>query len=223
MVNTTNVENENLEYPKVIIFHAIDAERDKIITPVLENLEYGRKDVWVLKTGVGKVNAAMSASVLLGRFKKKDTLCINVGVCGGNEKALKESPCAVIDRVVEGDFDTSFVDGVPFDRPKLSLTKSDKDLATCFTQDHITSKLSDISEVAGIPFNSSDELVYADMELYAIAKVCSTLGFRLTAIKSVSDVIGEDGQADQYLGDGFAVACERAADELDRVLVKVLG
>lgn len=212
-----------IEYPKVIIFYAMDSEREKIIKPAIIKLGCVGKLIWVSKLGIGKVSATLKSGILLSRFLgNRGIHCINVGVCGGSATAAKDFPCMKIDRVYNNDHDTSAVDGLPFDKPYIDLGVFGLEPMYCFTQDHFMTNPKEVQtsvgKVApnGIPW-------YIDMELFGVAAVCKELGFELTAIKSVSDVIGTKKQKDQYAGDGFDKACERASELLAETLTKYLN
>lgn len=196
-----------IEYPKVIIFHATDAERDKIVTPALSNLGYSGKDVWVVKTGIGKVNATIASTLLLSRFAENKTVCINVGVCGGSEGAYRNNPCISTTAVVDGDINP-FVDSGTLD---LTASAKSKPYSLVITADSIRH--------SHVEFDGE---WYSDSELFGIAKVCNTLGFQLKAIKSISEpnFCGRDGQ---FEGSNFDSACTRASDMLEQTLVGILG
>lgn len=203
-------ENINASNPKVIIFVAMESEREKIVKPALEKAGLlGRKDIWIVTTGVGKVNATLSTSMVLTLaasrgVDNKDFIAINVGVCGGNEKAFKE-PCVLIDRVANYDFDTSAVDGDKFRIPGIWLTDVKKDCATCLTQDHFCTTLNELP--------NDDEAFYVDMELFGVTAACKNLGVKMVAIKSVCDLIGVDKQTELYTAN-FDDACKLASDKL---------
>lgn len=205
-----------VDFPKVIIFVALEKERDLIVKPALEKLGLlGRKDIWSVVTGVGKVSAALTTSMLLAQLsavskeRLRSVVCINVGVCGGNALAAEKQPTAQINRVVNNDF----VVGVGEDLSKrewIAITEVVADMRTCYTMDHFCRDLSELP-------SNTNELCYVDMELYSVAAACATYDISVVGLKSVSDVIGETHQTDKYV-DNFDTACASAADLLSRYL-----
>lgn len=198
-------EQVKVEFPKVLIFTAMQSERDKIVQPALTKLGLlGRTDIWSVITGVGKVNAAVSTSMALNAVfalnpqEFTNVLCINVGVCGGNDVAARDAKCVQIHRVCNNDFDTSAVDGEAFRKPVLEVATAEK-TRTCFTQDHFCTDPNELPQ-DGEPY-------YVDMELFGIAAACSQFGVRLVSLKSVCDVIGSGKQKEQYEGVNFDSAC----------------
>lgn len=195
--------------PKAIIFVAMESERDNIVTPALTNLGLtGREDIWVVVTGVGKVRAALTASktlfllqLLHGVEAVEKCKCINVGVVGGSELAYKNHPVSRVLVSVNNDFNTSEV--TPnFIKDEINLGDGNM---TCLTQDHFCMDPSDLPDSG---------MWYVDMELYSIAAACVSSGAKLTAIKSVSDVIGCSNQEEEY-NTNFKYACERASKLLE--------
>ena len=217
-----STKKSRFEYPNVVIFHAMDSERDKIIKPAIIKLGFVGKKIWVSKMGAGKVSATLNAGILLSRFlSARKVKCINVGVCGGSVVAAKDFPCEIIDRVYNNDFDTSAVSGLPFNKQYIDLGNFGLEPMYCFTQDHIMVNPKEVQISVG-KSAPKDIPWYVDMELFGLAAVCKELGFELTAIKSVSDVIGTKKQIEEYAGDGFDKACERASKLLTEVLAKHL-
>lgn len=206
-------EQVKVEFPKVIILTAMKSERDKIVKPALTKLGLlGRTDIWSVITGVGKVNAAVSTSMALNAVfalnpqEFTNVLCINVGVCGGNEVAARDAKCVQIHRACNNDFDTSVVDGEAFRKPTLEVATNVEKPRTCFTQDHFCTDPNELPQ-DGEPY-------YVDMELFGMAAACAQFGVRLVSLKSVCDVIGSGEQKEQYDGIDFDSACARASELL---------
>lgn len=206
-------EQIKVEFPKVIILTAMKSERDKIVKPALTKLGLlGRTDIWSVITGVGKVNAAVNTSMALNAVfalnpqEFTNVLCINVGVCGGNEVAARDAKCVQIHRTCNNDFDTRIVDGEAFRKPTLEVATNVEKPRTCFTQDHFCTDSNELPQ-DGEPY-------YVDMELFGMAAACAQFGVRLVSLKSVCDVIGSGEQKEQYDGIDFDSACTRASELL---------
>ena len=67
------------------------------------------KNVIVMKSGVGKGNAAMATTILFENFVI--TAVINIGTAGGLKKEQQVLDAVLSTRVVQHDFDTSIIDG----------------------------------------------------------------------------------------------------------------
>ena len=63
------------------------------------------KDVVIAEAGVGKVNAAVTAQIMILEFGADAV--INIGVAGGLESSLRIGDIVVADKVVEHDMDTT--------------------------------------------------------------------------------------------------------------------
>lgn len=205
-----------VDFPKVVIFVASEKERDLIVKPALEKLGlFGRSDIWSVVTGVGKVNAALSASMLISTLgtasaeRVHSVLCVNVGVCGGNAVASEKYPTAQINEVVNNDF---YIGGGENSDKRDSLTITDvvADMRVCYSQDHLCVDLNELHV-------DCDEPCYVDSELYSIAAACANHGVRVCGLKSVSNVVGTVGQIDLRIA-GFEKACVRASSLLYRYL-----
>ena len=200
------------EVPKLIIFVATDFECQDIVRPALERLQlFGRKDIWVVRTGAGKVNATLTACLVLCPLLASNPdiaeslLCVNVGVCTGNDVAMKDAPVAQIHRVREYDFNIEALGTKTV--PEFSIAAPVEDVNICLSQDCFC------TDPATLP--NDGKPYYCDMELFGIASACSKLNVRLSALKSVCSVVGDEKQVEQFNGgDGYKLACQRATDVL---------
>jgi adenosylhomocysteine nucleosidase len=174
-------EKSILSNPLFIV--ALEVELPKLKFPAL-NIEY---------SGVGKINAAISAFMFIQKYKP--SCVINFGSAGSLDKTI--SGLVGVDRVYQRDMD---VRGLGFE---LGKTPFEKDLSeiriraknqinleknvpivSCSTGDNFVSSIPELSS----------QIV--DMELYAIAKVCLKLDFPLFAWKFISDSADEDSPED---------------------------
>ena len=83
-------------------------EKQVVHTTVYEAELAGKKVVLCL-SGVGKVNAAIAATVLAAHYPLKALL--NIGTAGGLKASEHVLDVVISDRVVQHDFDTSGIDG----------------------------------------------------------------------------------------------------------------
>lgn len=170
-------------------------------------------DVVLLKSGIGKVNAAMATTLLIELYNPD--YIINTGSAGGFHKDLKVGDIVISDELRYHDVDATVfgyeygqVPGMPaFYLPSEKLVKiadycADKVDATVITG-LITSGdsfLEDRERVNEIKRLFPD-LCAAEMEATAIAQVASQFGVPFVVIRSLSDIAGNDAKVsyDQFL------------------------
>jgi len=139
------------------------------------NLEY---------TGVGKVNAAMSTCINIQKYEP--SCIINFGSAGSLDTTI--SGLVAVNKVYQRDMDvrdlgfelgcTPFENGSSDIRLSIDIELNDNDLipnVSCSTGDNFVSSVPELSS----------QIV--DMELYAIAKVCSNFEVPLFSWKYISD------------------------------------
>jgi len=171
-------------------------------------------EVIVLKSGIGKVNAAMGTTLLLQLYNPDYVL--NTGSAGGFNKALRVGDIVIsrelryhdVDATVFG-YEYGQVPGMP---PLYSPDKKLADLAKrCAEQldvnvveGLITSSDSFMSDEARVQevINLFPDVHAAEMESTAIAQVCSQFKVPFVIIRSLSDIAGTDAKVsyDQFLG-----------------------
>lgn len=136
-------------------------------------------DIQVVYTGVGKVNAAMTATEVLASIPIEyldEYEILNFGSAGAPTEYIgKLIKCG---KFRQGDIQSNglFDDGVtPFDENLYTFNTTelifDESAELCVTEDR---------------FNTNPSTV-CDMEAYAIAKVCQYFGVPFTAYKYISD------------------------------------
>lgn len=154
------------------------------------------KKVIVMKSGVGKGNAAMATTILLENFVIDKI--VNVGTAGGLKKEQQVLDAVISTRVVQHDFDTSIIDGdeglgLYFDADAALIAACDKVLSTKGVR-VIRGLIA-----SGDQFIAEDEkrmrletlfpdAVCAEMEAGAIAQVCSHYHVPFVVLRSLSDV-----------------------------------
>jgi adenosylhomocysteine nucleosidase len=150
----------------------------------------------VLVTGIGKVNAAIALSTILGEFSP--SRIVNLGTAGALKEGL--SGTLVVGRVIEHDFDDAALfelTGLHFGE-ELDLGDHGPTLAT---GDLFVSDPGTRSQLA-----ARADLV--DMEGYAIARAAQTAGVPVTLVKQVSD------SADDNAGKSWRQAVDECAEHL---------
>lgn len=227
---------------KIAVIGAMEQEvtilRDLIENPAVTtvaNSEFttgtlNGKDVVLLKSGIGKVNAAMTTTILLEKFQPD--VIINTGSAGGFHEALNVGDIVVSTEVAHHDVDvTAFnyaygqVPGLPArftaDEKLVAVTKeaageiTDIQVATGLiaTGD---SFMQDPNRVAFVR-TQFDDLYAVEMEAAAVAQVAHQYGTPFVVIRALSDIAGKESNVsfDQFL--------EQAARHSTQLVVSVIN
>ena len=172
----------------------------------------GRRDIVAMQCGIGKVNAAVGALTLIDRYSPE--AIINTGIAGGTGGGAD-----ILDVVVGTEVGYHDVWCGPGNAPGQvqGLPERFAGATAMFgiTQDTPGVKLGLIA--SGDRFVSTPEELAAllatqpraiacDMESGAIAQVCLRNGVKFTALKSVSDRLCQDNNAEEYFNYGEAMA-----------------
>lgn len=171
------------------------------------------KEVILLKSGIGKVNAAMSTTILMEQFQP--TVVINTGSAGGFSEKLSVGDLVISDEVVHHDVDATAFDYVYGQVPQMPARfKSDQSLI-----DQIKAILSNLDVryeiglvATGDSFMNDEErvnevrrlfpkMLAAEMEGAAIAQVCYQYDVPFIIIRALSDIAGKESPVtfDQFL------------------------
>jgi adenosylhomocysteine nucleosidase len=162
------------------------------------------KQVILLKSGIGKVNAAVSTTLLLSKYAPN--YVINIGSAGGLDQALNVGDVVIGDQVVHHDVDvTAF--GYPLGQvPSMpAVFTADERLATIAHQslmplDGVVVRMGLIG--TGDSFMSDPErvhrvqtqfpnLVAVEMEAAAVAQVCHKFTTPFVIVRALSDIAGK--------------------------------
>ncbi|MBD8032063.1 MULTISPECIES: 5'-methylthioadenosine/S-adenosylhomocysteine nucleosidase [Solibacillus] len=166
---------------------------------------YEGKEVILLKSGIGKVNAAMSTTILLEKFNP--TVVINTGSAGGFDAALNVGDIVISDEVRHHDVD---VTAFGYEIGQMA------GMPACYNSDE---KLMEVAKEAvkevgehnysvglicsGDVFMSNPERVEAvrkdfptmkavEMEAAAVAQVCHQFNTPFVVIRALSDIAGQE-------------------------------
>lgn len=171
------------------------------------------RDVVLLKSGIGKVNAAMATTLLIELYKPD--YIINTGSAGGFHKELKVGDIVISSELRYHDVDATVfgyeygqVPGMPPSYiPSQELVKIAEQAAEKIdinvVKGLITSGdsfMSDEDRVIEVKKLFPD-LYAAEMEATAIAQVCSQFDIPFVIIRSLSDIAGQEAKLsyDQFL------------------------
>jgi adenosylhomocysteine nucleosidase len=153
-----------------------------VALPIEINNEYFINGDPVYFSGVGKINAAMTATKACLRRPEE---IINIGSCG----SIKHSPGDVIE-IGEAYQD---IDGTPLCEYGITPFENDKtihintnSLFSCFTTDYFVD-LSQKEKYSKNYLNMLEKVDVFDMECFALAKVCNEFDIPFRSIKWVSD------------------------------------
>lgn len=192
------------------------------------------KDVPVvlLKSGIGKVNAALATTILLERFDI--SAVINTGSAGGLDKALSVGDIVIGREVVHHDVDVRAFDydyGQVPGMPKRYL--ADATLIKAIEEaieekNEVHSKQGLIAtgdsfmqrtEQVNVVLEHLPDTMAVEMEAAAIAQVCYQYQVPFVIIRSLSDIAGKESNVsfDQYLDQ----AAKHAAEMIMRVVTNI--
>jgi len=175
---------------------------------------YDGKEVVLLKSGIGKVNAAMSTTILLQEFKPD--VVINTGSAGGYDPELEVGAIVISDEVRHHDVDCRVFNYEMGQVPQMPVAfKADERLKNVALE-----SVKEIGEhqyavgliCSGDSFMSDPERVEAvrkhfpqmtacEMEAAAVAQVCYQFNTPFVVIRSLSDIAGKESNIsfDEFL------------------------
>lgn len=189
--------------------HLLRASLDSVNTEEVANCEftsgtYKGQEVVLLKSGIGKVNAAMSTTLLLQKFKPD--VIINTGSAGGFDADLEVGAIVISDEVRHHDVDVTAFGYEMGQVPQLPAAF----LSSADLMDHAIQAVEELGEHAyavgliatGDSFMDDAERVEkvrghfpgmkaAEMEAAAVAQVCHQFGTPFVVIRALSDIAGK--------------------------------
>lgn len=163
-------------------------------------------DVVLVRCGVGKVNAASAATVLIDHFDCN--LIINSGIAGGISPT-KTRELILADRLVYNDVDIinfgykyGQVPGMPeyftinpslliFVKSILNRLKIDFKCGVIASGDKFARDLDIIKD-------NEKGILAVDMESTAVAQIATKAGVDFLIVRYVSDIVGEESQIEKY-------------------------
>ncbi|MFC4320873.1 5'-methylthioadenosine/S-adenosylhomocysteine nucleosidase [Litchfieldia salsa] len=172
------------------------------------------QEIVLLKSGIGKVNAALSTSILLQQFKP--AYIINTGSAGGYLESLNVGDVVISSEVRHHDVDvTAFgyeYGQVPGSPPAFeadaNLVKIAEKAAEQINDIQITTGLiatgdSFMNDPVRVEYvrNQFKDLYAVEMEAAAIAQVCHAFRIPFVVIRSLSDIAGKESDVsfEQFL------------------------
>lgn len=190
--------------------------------------EIADEAVVLVKSGIGKVNAAMTTTILIERFQP--THIINTGSAGGFHEDLHVGDIVISTEVVHHDVDVTAFDyqygQVPnmpatFSADQSLMKQTERALAQLNINSHLgliatgDSFMSDANRVASIK-KLFPQMLAAEMEGAAIAQVCYQYNLPFVIIRALSDIAGKD--APMSFNEFLKLAAENAANLIMNVI-----
>ncbi len=206
-------------------------EREEIKIGALtfyRGLLFGNVPTVVAECGVGKVNAAITATLMIREFSP--CAIINTGVSGALSPELSVGDLVIGDRFVQHDMDTSPIgDPVGFvTGPDLVYFPADRELVLKASEAARELGLSAVcgTVASGDQFIAGGEskarirslfdAVTCEMEGAAIAHVCHLLGTPVAVVRSISDLANGESPID------FPTFTKMAAKNSSRLVKELL-
>ena len=190
---------------------------------LLENV-----NVVLLKSGIGKVNAALSTTIMHEMFSPR--LIINAGSAGGLKKGLSVGDIVISDEVTHHDVDATVFDYKLGQVPQMPENfKADKALVKIVESSIQALDLNcsigliatgdsfvGSNEQVSVILKNFPEVLAAEMEAAAIAQVCYQYNTPFVVIRALSDIAGKDSSISF---DEFLV---QAADNSAKVIIETI-
>ncbi|MEK4759389.1 5'-methylthioadenosine/S-adenosylhomocysteine nucleosidase [Viridibacillus sp. FSL E2-0187] len=193
---------------------------------------YKGHEVILLKSGIGKVNAGMSTTILLHQFKPD--VVINTGSAGGFDENLEVGAVVISDEVRHHDVDATIFGYEMGQVPQMPAAfKSDEKLRK--VAEEAVSELGEHQFATGListgdSFMNDPERVAlvrshfpqmkaAEMEAAAVAQVCHQFGTPFVVIRALSDIAGKESNIsfEEFL----PVAAKHSTEIVLRVIEKL--
>lgn len=163
------------------------------------------REVVLLKSGIGKVNAAVSTTLLLSKFNPEKV--INTGSAGGFDLTLNVGDVVISDTVIHHDVDVTAFGYVMGQVPNMPAGYDANQDLICAAQNAI-SEIPDIIAKVGLigtgdSFMNDPErvqsvrdtfpsLMAVEMEAAAVAQVCYKFDTPFVIVRALSDIAGKE-------------------------------
>ena len=221
---------------KILIICAMEAERDGFLNklnvePVIVNgikiykAFIDNKEIYLAKSAVGKVNAAMLTTALT--LKLKPTYIINAGIAGALNPDLKPLNVVASTKIYEHDLDLTLFglrkgeldDGSYYYKgsPKLlSLLDDDVIKGQMVSGDQFINTKKQLEEIK----KHFKKALTCDMEGASIAHVATLLSRKFLVIRAISDNVFIEKQDEVYF-DNKPKAIEKVVEKTINLIKKL--
>lgn len=188
------------------------------------------QSVIVMRSGIGRVNAALSCALLLG--VEPVSKLINTGTAGGLHPSVKPGDVVISTRLAYHDVDNR-IWGYAFGQVPQMPAFYEADFALCHLAESVSLSHHRVLKgliTSGESFVASDEAVErirhhfpdvcaVDMESTAVAQVCHQLRVPFVAIRAISDTA--DHQANMTHEEFLPLAAETSSQLVMGMLGKI--
>lgn len=200
----------------------------KINDSIVYEVTYNDKELLIMLSGVGKVNAAMNTAILLNIYDVSKV--INFGVAAGLKDSLSILDIVVSTSCVQHDFDTSAIDGIEgigikslidkdlLDKTIMSLNELDYPYSEGLlaTGDQFIANKDDFKKI----IKNFPDVLCVDMEGASICNVCNAFKIPVIVIRSISDIVFDDNSNMDFIK--FAqIASKRNCEVILKIIDKL--
>ncbi|MGK7377837.1 5'-methylthioadenosine/S-adenosylhomocysteine nucleosidase [Planococcus sp. 1R117A] len=196
---------------------------------------YKGQEVVLLKSGIGKVNAAMSTTLLLQQYKPD--MVINTGSAGGFDQELEVGAIVISDEVRHHDVDVTVFGYEMGQVPQLPAAfRSDENLVSIAvkaveelgehpyavgliaTGDSFMNDAERVEKVRGF----FPDMKASEMEAAAVAQVCHQFNVPFVVIRALSDIAGKESNIsfDEFLPVAAKHSTEIVLNVVERLAAK---
>lgn len=188
---------------KIGIIVAMDKEYE-----LLQGIQLPQHELFLVKSGIGKVNAAMAAINLINEYHPD--LVINSGVAGGIDTCLQVADLVIGAQTCYHDFYAGevsdhlkelgfeqFIEANPKalqTAQKVASGREDVKFGLGCTGDQFITTKEELFQIK----NKFPQALFVDMESNAIAHVCAKCQVPFISLRIISDTPWVDNHADQY-------------------------
>lgn len=205
-----------------------NVEEKKLVNTTVYEAELAGKAVVLCLSGVGKVNAAISTTILAQHYSLEAIL--NIGTAGGLKADEHVLDVVISNRVVQHDFDTSGIDGdsgygLFYDADQVLLEKTRSVLNELAIPNHVGMVATGdqfIHEDAQINriLKLYPDSICAEMEAGGIAQAAAYYNVPFIVLRSLSDVAVNDDSPMDFMN--YVSIASRRSAEFTKQIVSVL-
>jgi len=177
----------------------------------------------LVKSGVGKVNAARTTQIMIDRFNI--SYIFNIGVAGGLNKSLKIGDIVIGEKLVQHDFDITAFNHEKGYIPNIGIyTKSDSNLVSlakevignCHLGVIASGDIFCTEDSMSQKINKKFQALCVEMESASIAQVARLSQVPFLVIRSISDIPGQTSLTtyEEFLEEN----CQKVARALKNII-----
>lgn len=213
------------------------AEIKEATTKVIANTEFiegtiGGQEVVLVRSGIGKVNAAIATTLLLEMYEP--TVVLNTGSAGGFSTTLEVGSVVISDEVCHHDVDVTAFGYAYGQVPQLPATFKSAENLIKLAQEAVEeigqhtyatgliassdSFMSDAAHVEQVR-ERFPTMIAAEMEAAAVAQVCHQFGTPFVVIRALSDIAGKE--APMSFDEFLPIAARHSTDIVLSVISKL--